>query len=215
MDYTDDDLDNLFGYHAPNEITGPKYAAIREAEQAAREIPSDATHDDVSVRTRAFAAIVVQHCPDSPARDAAVEWISLARNAMNEIVAANDRAKKAGASIVAKVLDPEASLCLRRARWKACAAIACHRPWQGDGPLRSEAGQLMDRLLNVVHAATPKHRAMIERLGTFLDLATIEYDDHGRDGEDYRLVRRDGKSLRLKARSNAVDGAFLLIEDIS
>jgi hypothetical protein len=63
-------LDSLFRYHAPNDETIPKYTAINEA----------AKH---------FAEVVLQTCPRSADRSAAIRQIREARMTANAAVALN------------------------------------------------------------------------------------------------------------------------------
>jgi hypothetical protein len=63
-------LAELFKYHAPNESTLPKYAAINQA-------------------AKNFAEIVLQNCPPSADRSAAIRLIRDARMTANASVALN------------------------------------------------------------------------------------------------------------------------------
>ena len=126
-----------FHYHAPNEITAPKYAAIRAAEADARtaiqrqiggswqgEVWADPVQRDaqtayvaISDACRAFHAAIVEHAPPSAGRAAAERCVRLARMAANEAVTA---------SLTAELLELRRQCVdnLRAARWQACAAIA-------------------------------------------------------------------------------------------
>jgi hypothetical protein len=63
-------LAELFKYHAPNEATLPKYAAINQA-------------------AKNFAEVVLQNCPSSADRSAAIRLIRDARMTANASVALN------------------------------------------------------------------------------------------------------------------------------
>lgn len=63
-------LAELFKYHAPNDSTLPKYAAINQA-------------------AKNFAEIVLQNCPSSADRSAAIRLIRDARMTANAAVALN------------------------------------------------------------------------------------------------------------------------------
>ena len=126
-----------FVYHAPTEITAPKYAAIRAAEVDARaaiqkqiggswqgeawtDRPGDRdtqmAYTAISDACRAFHAAIVEQAPPSPDRSAAERCVRLARMAANEAVTASTD----------EVLELRRQCLnnLRAARWQACAAIA-------------------------------------------------------------------------------------------
>ncbi len=63
-------LAELFRYHAPNETTLPKYAAINQA-------------------AKNFAEVVLQNCPSSADRSAAIRLIRDARMTANAAIALN------------------------------------------------------------------------------------------------------------------------------
>ena len=63
-------LAELFKYHAPNDFTIPKYAAINQA-------------------AKNFAEVVLQNCPSSADRSAAIRLIRDARMTANAAVALN------------------------------------------------------------------------------------------------------------------------------
>lgn len=60
----------MFRYHAPNDTTIPKYAAINQA-------------------AKNFAEVVVQNCPSGPDRSAAIRQIREARMTANAAIALN------------------------------------------------------------------------------------------------------------------------------
>jgi hypothetical protein len=63
-------LAELFKYHAPNEVTLPKYAAINQA-------------------AKNFAEVVLQNCPAGADRSGAINIIRTARMVANAAVALN------------------------------------------------------------------------------------------------------------------------------
>lgn len=143
-------LDAHFSYHLPTADTSPRYAAIRAAEQACHDVVTAhlsqigvgvADYDRVNAITRAFAAAIVAHAPASADTTAAYRSVRLARNAMNEWVAA--RLAKAPETIG---LVDEARRQLVLARWQACAAIAC-APFEPIPPPRPPAANPYASLL--------------------------------------------------------------------
>ena len=63
-----DNLDALFGYHAPNGTTIPKYGAINAA-------------------AKLLAKTILENAPDSADRDAAIGLVRMARMAANAAIA--------------------------------------------------------------------------------------------------------------------------------
>ena len=63
-------LAELFKYHAPNEVTIPKYAAINQA-------------------AKNFAEVILQNCPPSADRSDAIRKIREARMTANAAIALN------------------------------------------------------------------------------------------------------------------------------
>ena len=69
--YNDNEiLAELFRYHAPNEMTIPKYAAINQA-------------------AKNFAEVILQNCPPCADRSGAINTIRVARMIANAAVALN------------------------------------------------------------------------------------------------------------------------------
>lgn len=68
--------------------------------------------------------------------------------------------------------------------------------------------------LEIINAASPRHREQMEKLAVFCGAHRVEYKDLGGDGEDYILTKMiEGKDtvLEIRARGNRMDGAFLCI----
>jgi hypothetical protein len=65
--------------------------------------------------------------------------------------------------------------------------------------------------MKVTNPGSPRHEEQLQKLGEFLGLAEIEYVDWG-NGEDYVLVRTDGKKIALNIRGNKVDGGFMAVD---
>jgi len=63
-------LAELFKYHAPNDVTIPKYAAINQA-------------------AKNFAEVILQNCPPSADRSGAINCIRMARMTANAAIALN------------------------------------------------------------------------------------------------------------------------------
>ena len=61
----------------------------------------------------------------------------------------------------------------------------------------------------LIGAASPKHAEQLRLLGEFYDADEVRYVDHGK-AEDYFIVK-DGKTLKLAARGNYMDGGFLSV----
>lgn len=61
----------------------------------------------------------------------------------------------------------------------------------------------------ITNAATQNHRNMMTLLAYFCQVDEVQYEDLGK-GEDYILIRGT-ESLKLKVRTNAVDGGFLTV----
>lgn len=78
-------LDVMFTYHAPTEVTGPKYAAITQFEYECRDLfMHSVTHNDINSKLRQFTELVDELAPDSADKTAAIRCIRIARNAANE-----------------------------------------------------------------------------------------------------------------------------------
>ncbi len=129
---TADQLDHWFTYHQPTEEQKPKYAAIRDAEQAAMRISwADASsHDEVNAVLRLFVEIIDLYAPDSADKTAAIRCVRIARNAINEALVLF-KARDAADPFRRDVNEEDVRMCvsvarmnLRMARWQASAAIA-------------------------------------------------------------------------------------------
>lgn len=122
-----------FVYIPPNEVTAPKYAAIRWAEASCRKrveamvgggdwlgdhaghYDASAAHIEIGDACRNLWAVIVEQAPASADRAAAERCVRLARMAANEAIVSPDDAS----DLRRQFLDN-----LRAARWQACAAIA-------------------------------------------------------------------------------------------
>ena len=116
-----------FTYHPPTEITTPRYATIRVAEEEARYAvtvstpvdsadPNHVRHDNINDGLACFADIVDQLCPDGYDKDRAIVSIRRARMAANEaVVSPKDAGRLTALALTA----------LQEARWWANSAIAC------------------------------------------------------------------------------------------
>lgn len=127
---TSDQLDHWFRYHAPTAETSPKYAAIRAAEGSTAQCVSAllnggelATHDNVNERCKEYAKVIDMMTPESADKSAAIRCVRLAKNALNEAIVVAKALGREEHTVVS--LAHEARAELRRARWQACAAIAC------------------------------------------------------------------------------------------
>lgn len=142
---TQADLDRWFTYHPPTADVVEHYKAIRMGEvacnkvvdsliRAYREHPEAASlpeqrsrsHTGVNVVLRAFASTVLEHAPDSADRTASIRAIRLARNALNEAIAADFSYPDGDAA--RSFMFERATVALLDARWQACAAVACGGP---------------------------------------------------------------------------------------
>lgn len=127
---TRDQLDNWFTYPPPTEETSPKYAAIREAENAcfrafSHELEGPVrgeSHDAINAVCRAFAVAIDEHAPDGADKSAAIQCVRVARNAANEAVAVMLASGGSGFDVE---IERQARDNLRAARWQANSAIAC------------------------------------------------------------------------------------------
>jgi hypothetical protein len=142
--FSPDQLDRDFTYWPPTEATAPRYAAIREAEQALhalfamlrargerwvaefsiqREHPGGrltvADCEEVNARTRAFAEVLDAQAPDGADKAAAYRCIRLARNAANEFIMACVTYQSPCADVLRIAADE-----IVKARWQACSAVA-------------------------------------------------------------------------------------------
>jgi hypothetical protein len=115
-------LDNWFTFHAPTEEQKPKYKAITDAEKqiASRFSGVDFSHDDVNRVLREFVELIDSLAPDSADKTAAIRYVRLARNALNESIVL--RGKDEATSKWCRRIAVEE---LRKARWSANSAIAC------------------------------------------------------------------------------------------
>lgn len=147
MSLTPDQLDNWTTYHQPTDETSPKYAAIREAEEAMhnaifgevwrfREARDNATTDApinvpnyavVNLAARAFLVAIDTHAPDSADKTAAFRCVRLARNAANEALSALPKEHNTPLHWWATVgtMEEEAHRQAILARFQANSAIAC------------------------------------------------------------------------------------------
>lgn len=129
-----------FAYIPPNEITAPKYAAIRAAaDAAAYELAAlicvdprtgkwawweehaghdnkPVAHESINRVTKALYDAIQEHAPPGADRSAAERCCRIARMAANEVIAADLTPE----SIPERLLFENLYL----ARWQACAAIA-------------------------------------------------------------------------------------------
>lgn len=121
-------LDTWFTYHAPNDETKPKYAAIAAAVKATEAALSEArfglvageraSQDRFEMVTKACRALVEaidEHCPPCADATAAIRCVRLARNAANDILCGKQDAA------FHHIMNAE----LIKARYQANAAIAC------------------------------------------------------------------------------------------
>lgn len=132
MPLSAEQLDNWFRYHPPTDVTAPKYRAIREAEIRCAMDIDDAIadvgerslrFDRVNTATRALAAVIDGHAPDSADKSAAIRCVRLARNAANEAIAIDCAGEHRDHEAI-KALMQLVRVELLKARWQACTAIA-------------------------------------------------------------------------------------------
>lgn len=119
-----------FVYHAPTEDTTPRYAAIRGVENACHDVARSLTmseytttaadYDVINDALRQFAEVIDANAPDSDDKTAAIRCVRLARNALNEHIAACIGGFPTHINCLA-----EAHRQLVLARWQANSAIAC------------------------------------------------------------------------------------------
>lgn len=119
-----------FVYHAPTDDTAPRYAAIRAAERACHDVAGSltmaeytATEADyyvVNNTLRRFAEAIDAAAPDSADKTASIRCVRLARNALNEHIAACIGGFPTHINCIA-----EAARQLTLARWQANSAVAC------------------------------------------------------------------------------------------
>lgn len=104
-----------FTYHAPTDVTAPKYAAIRDAwthalgvctfsvEQIG-QFPAATLHANVNEATRKFADAIMEHAPSNSAdTSAAYRCVRLARMAANEAIVVGSDTDPEG--VLARQLD--------------------------------------------------------------------------------------------------------------
>lgn len=117
-----------FVYHAPNEDTAPRYAAIRAAEDACHNvvdsltghIATEADYIRVNSALRVFAETIDSNAPDSADKTAAYRCVRLARNALNEHIAASINDFQPRMNLLSEAVRQ-----LVLARWQANSAVAC------------------------------------------------------------------------------------------
>lgn len=132
-------LDNWTMYHAPDEVTQPKYDDIRASEAVFHMLlaklgdpklfddpprdPAVLVREDcdlVNAAARDFLMTIDRHAPDSADKTAAFRCVRLARNAANEWI----MSCVVGFPLyINSLLEARRQLVL--ARWQACGAIAC------------------------------------------------------------------------------------------
>jgi len=126
---TEEQKNNWFRYHEPTEETKPKYAAIRAAENECHAVTasllvvvkhSTEDYNRVNDTLRTFAEVIDANAPDSVDKTAAIRCIRIARNCLNELVAASIL----GFPVRIR-LGEEATKQLLFARFQANSAIAC------------------------------------------------------------------------------------------
>jgi hypothetical protein len=119
-------LDNWFTYHPPTEETGPKYDALRHAEDVACAAIGT-SHDTINAACRAFVEEIYRLCPPGADASAAVRCVRIARNAANEALVTGrlEQEGKPTGRISCSQLQDIAIVELRKARWQANSAIAC------------------------------------------------------------------------------------------
>ena len=61
------------------------------------------------------------------------------------------------------------------------------------------------RIFGAVNSAC---RTRLKRLLDFFDLESIHYDDEG-SAENFIMVRKDGKRIKLRAQRDGIEGAWL------
>jgi len=128
---TEEQLDHWFTYHPPTDETSPKYAAIAAAEIALALIFRDQTHlvdagespnfQEITYAIRGYADVINRDAPDSADKTAAIRCVRLGRMAANECLVAIKDCRKMAAIELSKLAQAEWT----KARWQACAAIAC------------------------------------------------------------------------------------------
>ena len=119
-----------FIYHAPNEDTAPRYAAIRAAEDACHDVVGSLTMAEYTATAadytrvngvlRAFAETIDSNAPDSADKTAAYRCVRLARNALNEHIAASINDFQPRINLLSEAIRQ-----LVLARWQANSAVAC------------------------------------------------------------------------------------------
>ena len=135
--FTQEQLDRDFTYHTPTTVTAPKYASIREAEEAVHKwfdtlraraasprsvvkeplTPLDC--NTVNAVTRAFAEVLDAQAPDGADKAAAYRCIRLARNGANEFIMSHVLGFPLVTDSLRIAVDE-----IVKARWQACGAVA-------------------------------------------------------------------------------------------
>lgn len=119
------DLDHLFTYHPPTEEKAPLYkrlsADFQEAQDVLEGIAPVRKHPqevfaEVNEALKTFAASILEVCPPSADRSAAIRCVRLARNAANAHLHAGPNATGREIEIAHQQL--------LMARWQSAAAIA-------------------------------------------------------------------------------------------
>ena len=120
-----------FTYHAPNEETAPKYAAIRQREMNTynsilqgryENLAPPSMHSLINHETQRFAILIRDLCPDCSDRAAAIAHVRLARHAFNEWIVEEGKPVLTVSRDLLRMASDE----LLKARWKANSAIACN-----------------------------------------------------------------------------------------
>ena len=141
---TPEQLENWTVYHAVTDDTGPRYAAIRDAERAFHDAVFVAVYDireqhktnppkyavaydEVSLAARMFIEVIDAQAPDSADKTAAIRCVRLARNAANEALyaAVGEIDTPIHKWVNADTMEAEAHRQAVLARFQANSAIAC------------------------------------------------------------------------------------------
>jgi hypothetical protein len=131
---TTEQLDNWFTYHLPTDEQIRKYDTIRNTEikcimditQATFEnVDIDKLHEVINNSTRCMAEVIDANAPDCADKTAAIRCVRLARMAWNEWAQELYRKESDRRWHDTEGLFVLAEQELIKARWQACAAIAC------------------------------------------------------------------------------------------
>ncbi len=126
-------LDSWFTYHPPTDEQKLKYTAIRAHEGkfgrvlaaalvAIKEQNKDPDFESITTACRESADAINEHAPDSADKSAAIRCVRLAWIAANEALLS---AARKDDPTITMALAHGAIMDFTRARWQACAAIAC------------------------------------------------------------------------------------------